>query len=123
MDGQDVKSNVLRVILKNFSNLVSRKGTDYAICGAVYVFLKAYNICTQTTIYRDNDTHEIWIGINNSVIDISVLETVLKYLVPTGYITHIYFYEDVNIRMGFRFKSTMQYIKELNTATNNIYWI
>lgn len=97
----------LRYFLEVFPLLVKNKGTEQAIRQAVITFLKINNVLSPVTIYytieeivlANNYTvpdHTILIGINCSFLDTTLLEEVLKYILPAGIGYYFYFYTDIS---------------------------
>ena len=96
----------LRYFLEVFPLLVKDKGTAKAIQRAVITFLKINKVLSPVTIYytieeivlTNNYTvpdHTILIGINCSFLDTTLLEEVLKYILPAGIGYYFYFYTDI----------------------------
>lgn len=123
MDGQTVKGEYLRYITENFGRLVRDKGAKTGICNAVYLYLLMYNISTACYVQIDRSTYTIHIGIKSAVKDIQVLYTILKYIVPTGWLLDIFFYQELNVWQGFAYKDTLVNMVRKASATNALYII
>ena len=98
----------MRYILRAFPYIIRNKGSYSAIIQAVYVFLKISNIKSDIFIYEEiidgNRTHDIRIGIEEKVRDISILEEILKYVVPVGYYVSYFFYKKEQIDEIYSYK-------------------
>lgn len=123
MDGESVKGEYLRFITENFGKLVRDKGAEIGILNAVYLYLLMYNLGTAVLINCDKTDYVVHIGIKSSVKDIDVLYTILKYIVPTGWILDIYFYSELKVWQGFRYKDTFVNIIRKASAKNALYII
>ena len=95
-------SSYLREVAKVFARLVRIKGTRKAIVQAVQLFFQAQNL--QTSMYVDitnggtssEDTdYVINIGMASDVKNTDLLEDILRYILPTGYVTNIFFYDSI----------------------------
>ena len=123
VDGETIKGEYLRYITENFGRLVRDKGSEKGICNAVYLYLLMYNIATKSYINIDRRTYSIRIGIKSPVKDISVLFTILKYIVPTGWIIEVFFFQEMNIWQGYSYKDTFVNMVRKASATNALYII
>lgn len=123
MDGETVKGEYLRYITENFGRLVRDKGAETGICNSVYLYLLMYNISTACFVQIDRSTYTIHIGIKSAVKDIQVLYTILKYIVPTGWLLDIFFYAEMQIWQGFSYKDTFVNMVRKASATNALYII
>lgn len=123
MDGTSIKGEYLRFITENFGRLVRDKGAKTGICNAVYLYLLMYNISTACYVQIDRKTYTIHIGIKSAVKDIQVLYTILKYIVPTGWILDIFFYQEMQIWQAFAYKDTLVNMVRKASATNALYII
>ena len=123
MDGTSIKGEYLRFITENFGRLVRDKGAKTGICNAVYLYLLMYNISTACYVQIDRKTYTIHIGIKSAVKDIQVLYTILKYIVPTGWLLDIFFYQEMQIWQAFSYKDTLVNMVRKASATNALYII
>jgi hypothetical protein len=91
----------LRTVLSAFPYIVKYKGSKKSIEQAVNIFLRVNRIKTNYKVdiinknddkSRINDDYFIDIGIESELKDVSLLKDILKYVMPTGYNLHIYFY-------------------------------
>lgn len=123
MDGETVKGEYLRYITENFGRLVRDKGAETGVCNAVYLYLLMYNISTACYVQCDNKEHIVHIGIKSAVKDIQVLYTILKYIIPTGWLLDIFFYAELQVWQGFSYKDTFVNMVRKASATNALYII
>lgn len=101
---KQVTDDALRYVLTAFPIMVKNKGSLKAIQQAVNVFFKinglrnAVKVWTVSEASKVYDTwvndHTIIIGINSTVKDISLLEELFKYIMPTGFDYYFYFYNE-----------------------------
>lgn len=97
---EEMNSEEIRYILKAFPEMVRNKGSILAIKQAVRVYMKLKHIKTDAiiTITSKNDKVEpcaVKIGLHTSFTDITALQEMLTYLLPTGYTLYLYFYENI----------------------------
>jgi hypothetical protein len=91
--------DALRLVCDVFDLAVRRKGSKQGIIEAVEVFLRTLGITTDFDIFIQNkdingeDSYYIEIGINSSWHDSTLLREILRYILPTGYILSIYYYD------------------------------
>lgn len=130
--------NSIRLALAAFPYIIKYKGSYKGIVRCVNTFSKIMGITTEPKIniynyYEENPEYNytIRIGIKHKKLDTQLLDELLKYVVPTGYIVEIYFYEDTsipNIDMAFtdipyQYKTTgleLMSVRENKSNTNNI---
>ena len=85
----------LREILKAFPYLIKWKGSKRAIKSAVYLFLRAMKIHTESSVVVNNTDYTITVKIKSSVIDTSILDELFRYILPVGYQVTYIFYKPV----------------------------
>ena len=95
---KNFSANELRNLLEVFYSLVRNKGSLSSIEQAIRLFFQIQNLNTNAYINISNknttiDSYTIQIGIDSSIRDITLLTEILKYIIPTGYIISIFFYE------------------------------
>lgn len=89
----------LRLVCDVFDLAVRKKGSRQGIIEAIEVFLRTIGITTDFDIFIQNkdvdgnDVYYIEIGINCLWHDATLLREILRYILPTGYILNIYFYD------------------------------
>lgn len=89
----DLDDEALRYTLKVFPFMMKNKGNLKSINQAVSVFLAVNHISLPTDIVIDNDTYTVNIRIQHRFNDTSVLDELLKYILPAGY-TYDYTFEE-----------------------------
>ena len=91
--------DALRLVCDVFDLVVRKKGSRDGIVQSIQVFLRTLGLTTDFDIFiqnRDaqgNDVYYIEIGINATWHDTTLLREILRYILPTGYILRIYFYD------------------------------
>ena len=80
-----------RYILKSFPYIMKYKGSERGIEQAVRVFMAAEGISASNKVFIDATTHEIEIFIESPLVETKMLEEMLKYIIPTGYLVSITF--------------------------------
>jgi hypothetical protein len=84
--------DILRFILSAFPYILKYKGSLEGIRRCVQAFLKINGIKNEPIIEINNDEYLIRIGIESNIFDFSLLNIMLKYIIPTGYFIDIYFF-------------------------------
>ena len=105
------QDDYIRSLCEVFYSIVKKKGSLSGVEEAIRLFFSIQHINTTAYItnYGPNDTSypcELWIGINSKIKDVSLLEEILKYVIPTGYILKIYFYESTTALVDLWEKTT-----------------
>jgi hypothetical protein len=110
----DVKMNsdTQRIILKAFPYIVKNKGSRKGIEQAIQVFLKTQNVSGEIKvvvhnkrIVSDMNTHMdilqnvyvVQVAISTKLLDITILDEILKYIIPAGYIINYIFYNPLKL--------------------------
>lgn len=93
---KDITDDDLRYVLKAFPVIIKNKGSFLAIKQAVWVYLKIQHIDTDVTItITDKDDILpclVQIGIKSSFRDTTILDELLKYILPTGFgFTYVFY--------------------------------
>ena len=101
----------LRHTLKVFSILLKNKGAKEAIEKVIYLWLRINNIKGNGYASIDNKKYVISINLPSSPKDISLLDEIFRYILPTGYIVNYVFYtkpsiDDINIKYADSSKFT-----------------
>jgi hypothetical protein len=101
-----------RLILKAFPYLVKNKGSRKGIEQAIQVFLKTQGVTGNISVHTINkekklnsitglnkldNVYIIELGIQTKILDTTILDEILKYIIPTGYIVKYSFYQSYNI--------------------------
>jgi hypothetical protein len=96
---KDITDDNLRYILEAFPIIIKNKGSLKGIEQAVSVFLKLNHIKSDVKVEVINNSsvhpYIIKIYLNMSYTDTYILDEILKYILPTGYIISYSFYNDV----------------------------
>lgn len=90
-DGQYTDTEI-RDILTGFCDMVKYKGSFLGIVRAVRTFLVAKNVKVPTTIDYDNDAKKISIGLRSRKLDTSLLDDILRYVMPAGAFVDYFYY-------------------------------
>ena len=90
-------SDDMRIILEAFPYIIKYKGSKRGIIQTICLFLKVNRIKTETQLKIDNTNYFIEIGINANIQNTTILDEILKYIIPTGYKYRYYFYEGTNL--------------------------
>lgn len=94
----DITSDKLRIILEAFPFIIKQKGSLSGISSCVNCFLKLVGVNVPSKVTLDNNLHKVSIGINrDSINSIKILEDLLSYVIPTGYMLDIYFYRSTGV--------------------------
>lgn len=111
----------LRFILSAFPWLIKYKGSKQGIILSVNAFLKARGVHgTPLVEINNHPDYTIKIGINTDKIDTTLLEDVLSYVIPSGYLYEIYFYKDTRLpSVSDKFDSDV-YASSTTTGAYNI---
>lgn len=123
VDGEKVKGEYLRFITQNFGRLVRDKGAESGIVHSVYLYMIMYNLATSCVVNIDKKEYCVKIGIRSAVKDIDILYTILKYIVPTGWIIEVYFYAQLDVWQGYSYKDTFINMVRKASAMNALYII
>lgn len=96
---KDITDDDLRYILEAFPIIIKNKGSLKGIEQAVSVFLKLNHIKSNVKIEVFNNTsvhpYVIQIYLNMPYTDTFILDEILKYILPTGYVISYDFYNDI----------------------------
>lgn len=102
---EQLDNDALRYVLKAFPFMIRNKGSKKGIEQAIYTFLKIHSIDTDVLVSITNaddiDPYSIKIGINSSFKDTTILQEMLKYIIPTGYVVEVFFYTPTSAKMIF----------------------
>ena len=95
----DITDDDLRYVLESFPIIVKNKGSLKGINQAVAVFLKLKHIKSdvKVDIFNKYGTHPytVQINLNMPYTDTILLDEILKYVLPTGYVVAYSFYNDI----------------------------
>lgn len=104
----------LRIILKGFMYAVRNKGSIKGVERAVQIFLKVARIQTNVHIEVNNNTesdpYTILIGTEEYLGDTSILDEILKYIIPAGYAYKYVFYADKSYETSFEYADRIRIV-------------
>lgn len=102
---EEFKDQYIREVLKVFSLIVKKKGTRQAIYDAINLYFRAcrYNGDYVVEINNKDDiqSYMIRIGVTKESNDILLLEEILKYILPTGYLYEVFKYSTAKYRSNY----------------------
>ena len=97
---KNITDDELRYVLRAFPTIIKNKGSLKGIKQAVWTFLKLNHIKTSFSIIvygKDSATpYTIQIGIEAGFRDTTILDEILRYILPTGYTFSYVFYTSIN---------------------------
>lgn len=94
---ENLSEEQLRYLLTGFPYLIKYKGSKKAIYSAIYLWFRVNRIgASLISVNIDNNNHTIEININTIPQDTALLDNLLSYLIPTGYIINYNFATAVN---------------------------
>lgn len=94
---ENLSEDQLRYLLTGFPYLIKYKGSKKAIYSAIYLWFRVNRIgAALISVDIDNDNYTIDININTIPQDTALLDNLLSYLIPTGYIINYNFATAVN---------------------------
>lgn len=105
----------LRALAQSFVRIIRKKGSLEAIEDCIRLLLRAQNLNAQPNIERfdyENDTHGVTIYIPAELKDISLLEDMLDYILPAGYV-----YEFKFSSFGGTYRSAYKYRDRILKST------
>lgn len=109
---KNMNTTTQRLILKAFPYLVKNKGSRKGIEQAIQVFLKTQGVTGNISVHTINkqkvldsntglnkleNVYIIELGIQTKLLDTMILDEILKYIIPAGYIVKYSFYQSYNI--------------------------
>ena len=102
---EEFQDQYIREVLKVFSLILKKKGTRQAIYDAINLYFRAcrYNgDYVVEIINKDAVTpYKVRIGITKESKDILLLEEILKYILPTGYLYEVFKYSTAKYRSNY----------------------
>lgn len=108
---KNMNTTTQRLILKAFPYLVKHKGSRKGIRQAIQVFLKTQGVSGNISVHTINkqkivdaksglnkleNVYVIELGIQTKLLDTTILDEILKYIIPAGYIVKYSFYQTYN---------------------------
>lgn len=96
-----IPADSLRRILKAFPYIVRNKGSRIGIEQAIQVFLKIYGLSANVKVEIVNGEeitgdYVINIGVQDKLPDTTILDEILKYVIPAGYGLRYVYYADTS---------------------------
>lgn len=116
----DFTDDSIRLVCDVFDLIVRKKGSRKGIIEAIEIYLRTIGISTDFDIFIQNKdvdgnpVYKIDVGINALWHDYTLLSEILRYILPTGYILNIYFYD----KIAFIDKSILYSDLVLTTASD-----
>ena len=128
---EKISAEKLRIILKGFPYAVKNKGSIIGIEQAVQIFLKVINIKTSVHIEIINipqnsteSAYTVVIGTEKYLGDTTILDEILKYIIPAGYGIRYVFYADTTFESGIEHADSVKVVTgepSLLSAVNTTY--
>ena len=90
-----LNTDILRKVLIAFPDIMKWKGSLKGILLATILYTNIYNINTNISVEYDKESGIIYIFSDVGFEDVTLLEEILKYIIPTGVIVK-YMYTDID---------------------------
>lgn len=121
---RDFYDDAIRKVCKMFYALVKHKGSKTSIIEAIRIFFRVSGTDSDAYVDIQNKVdgeaiYTVNIGIHASVRDTSLLEELLKYILPCGYKYTIYFYEQSSEIINLFANSKIIYV--INSSQSRSY--
>lgn len=92
----------LRKVLLSFPQIIRHKGSSEGIEMCINTFMTVLGVRDGHIVkINENDDYTVEIGLEIDIQDISLLEELLSYVIPTGYFVKFYFYTEATPGEGF----------------------
>lgn len=124
---EKISAEKLRIILKGFPYAVKHKGSIIGIQQAVQIFLKAVNIKTSVHIEIVNEVtnvtqqeYTVVIGTDTYLGDTTILDEILKYIIPAGYGVRYVFYADKTFENGLNYTDSVKIVTGQSSLLNAV---
>lgn len=102
---EEFKDQYIREVLKVFSLIVKKKGTRQAIYDAINLYFRACRYNGDYVVEINNkdaiQPYMIRIGVTKESNDILLLEEILKYILPTGYLYEVFKYSTAKYKSNY----------------------
>ena len=118
-DGQYTDTEV-RDVLFGFCDMVKYKGSKLGIARAVRTFLIAKNLKVSTRVDYDPKERKIGIGIKAKEVDTSLLEDILRYVMPAGCLVDYYYYAEEKKRTDLEVGNRVVWILSKDKIASNL---
>ena len=130
----DLKINgeKLRTILKGFPYLLKYKGSKEGIVKCINLFLNASNIervsnvditnkkikMTDTGAFINQDIYYVNVNLKSEILDVTLLDEMLKYIIPAGYGVNYVFYGDYKAKNNFTYRDcvTIYFVTDIEAS-------
>ena len=111
-----IPTDKLRTILKAFSLMVRNKGSKTGIQQACEVFLKIEKIDATMTVEvvnekdTDGDDHYVKISTTRKIDDYSLLQDILRYILPAGYYVKFVYQSPDNLNSTIEYQDVVRLV-------------
>lgn len=108
----DIPEDQLRIILAAFPYLIKNKGSIKGIKYAIYTWFRLTRSSGQLmSIITDNTDYTITINVNTYPKDLDILNELLRYIIPTGYLINY------NFGQNYSFEDVFDFTDRISVAT------
>ena len=112
---EKISAENLRIIMKGFMYAVRNKGSIVGVERAVQIFLKIAKINTNVHIEVINESktqepYTIIIGTEERLGDTTILDEILKYILPAGYNYKYMFYADTSFETPIEYADSVRFV-------------
>lgn len=112
-----ISAENLRTILKGFVYAVRNKGSIKGVEQAVQIFLKVIKLDAQVHIEVINETNStnqdpytVIIGTDKYLGDTTILDEILKYIIPSGYAYRYVYYANTSFETGIQYSDSIRIV-------------
>lgn len=98
----------LRYLLSAFPSIIKDKGSETGIKKAVYTWLRMFQLYGKLSqVNINNDNYAVYISIDSPPTDTSILENILEYIVPAGYVVMFEFASETGLHSNYNYNSNI----------------
>lgn len=98
----------LRYLLSAFPSIIKDKGSEIGIKKAVYTWLRMFQLYGKLSgVKVDNRDYAVYISIDSPPISTSILENILDYIVPAGYVVIFKFVSQSGLHSNYNYSGNM----------------
>lgn len=121
-----ISTEKLRLILKAFSIIVRNKGSKTGIQQACEVFLKAEKIDAEMDVEvvnekdKDNEEHYVKILTTKKIDDYSLLQDILRYVLPAGYYIKFIYQSPDNLSSKIEYQDVVRLVSADRTLAGGV---
>ena len=109
----DIPEDQLRIILAAFPYIIKNKGSIKGIKYAIYTWFRLTRSSGQLmSIITDNTNYTITININTYPKDLDILNELLRYIIPTGYLINY------NFGQNYSFEDIFDFTENISTIVS-----